>query len=148
MLLGPDLDLVARGNAELIGNWLALPGQLFLALIGMVIIPLAASSIVLGIAGTGGGETLRAVGMRLGFFVIWTTLAAATLGVVIAKMVRPGRGIQSADAGLPPPLRDPGALETFGCPIHRPRDTAGNDDAGAAGHADPSYSTEPYAISA
>lgn len=114
MVLGPDLDLVARGNANLIGNWLALPGQLFLALIGMVIIPLAASSIVLGIAGTGGGDTLKAVGMRLGFFVVWTTLAAASIGVFIARIVRPGRGIESEDAGLPLAPRDPGALETFG----------------------------------
>jgi len=35
----------------------------------MVIIPLAASSIVLGIAGTGGGEMLRSVGIRLAVFV-------------------------------------------------------------------------------
>lgn len=120
MLLGPDLALVGRGNANLIGNWLALPGQLFLALIGMVIIPLAASSIVLGIAGTGGGETLRAVGLRLGVFVVWTTLAAAMLGVVIAKFVRPGRGIESEDAGLPLPPRDPRDLETFGAPSMAP----------------------------
>lgn len=100
---GPDLDLVSRPDAELIGNWLSLPGQLFLAVIRMVIIPLAASSIVLGIAGTGGGEALRSVGIRLAVFVVSTTLAAAALGIAIAKAVRPGRGIESPDIFLPPP---------------------------------------------
>lgn len=114
ILLGPDLGLIGRRESDLIGAWLALPGQLFLALIGMVIIPLAASSIVLGITGTGGGDTLKAVGTRLGFFVISTTLAAASIGVIIAKSVRPGRGIVSEQAGLPLTPRDPGALETFG----------------------------------
>ena len=103
LVLGPDLDLIARSQSQLIGNWLALPGQLFLALIRMVIIPLAASSIVLGIAGTGGGEPLKAVGIRLAFFIVSTTLAAAALGIVIAKAVRPGRGISSPEMIMPPP---------------------------------------------
>lgn len=101
-LFGPDLELVTRSHADLIGKWLALPGQLFLALIRMVIIPLAASSIILGIAGTGGGEALKVVGVRLSVFVISTTLAATALGVAIAKTVRPGRGITSPEFMLPP----------------------------------------------
>ena len=114
LVLGPDMNLIDYRQAELIGDWLALPGQLFLALIGMVIIPLAASSIVLGIAGTGGGEALRNVGARLGVFVIGTTLAAAALGVGIAKLIRPGGGMTPDEVGLPLWPRDPGALETFG----------------------------------
>lgn len=109
-LLGPDLDLVGRPTAELAGDWLALPGQLFLALIGMVIIPLAASSIVLGIAGTGGGEVLRSVGLKLGVFVVSTTLMAAGLGVLLAKTVRPGHGMADDHAPVPP-LLPPGWVE-------------------------------------
>lgn len=109
VLLGPDLGLVGRRAADLLGSWLALPGQLFLGLIGMVIIPLAASSIVLGIAGTGGGAALKSVGMRLGVFVVSTTLAAAALGVVLAKAVRPGSGIGRPEVAPPPPGSVPDA---------------------------------------
>ncbi len=101
--LGPDAGLVGREAADLLGAWLALPGQLFLALIGMVIVPLASSSIVLGIAGTGGGDALKSVGLRLGVFVVTTTLAAAGLGIVLAKAIRPGSAIGHPQPALPPP---------------------------------------------
>ncbi len=109
VLLGPDLGLVGRAAADLLGAWLALPGQLFLALIGMVIIPLAASSIVLGITGTGGGEELRSVGLRFGAFVVTTTMAAAGLGIVLAKAVKPGSGIGRPEYVPPPPGSVPDA---------------------------------------
>jgi len=94
LLLGPDLDLISRTRADLIGDWLALPGKLFLALIRMVIIPLAASSIILGIAGSGGGEALRAVGRKLAAFVLLTTFAATLIGVSLARTIRPGRSME------------------------------------------------------
>ncbi|MEE2922082.1 MAG: dicarboxylate/amino acid:cation symporter [Pseudomonadota bacterium] len=104
LLLGPDLALIPRTRADLIGDWLALPGKLFLALIRMVIIPLAASSIVLGIAGSGGGEALRAVARKLIAFVLCTTLAATLIGVSLARTIRPGRTLEES-LPLPPSLK-------------------------------------------
>lgn len=100
LLLGPDLGLIPRADASLIGEWLGLPGNLFLALIRMVIIPLAASSIILGIAGTGGGEALRTVGRKLVTYVLMTTVFATLIGVTLARNIRPGR---SLDQYLPAP---------------------------------------------
>lgn len=94
LLLGPDLDFIPRDQAALIGDWLGLPGNLFLALVRMVIIPLAASSIVLGIAGTGGGEALRTVGRKLLVFVMLTTVSATLIGVSLARFIRPGRSLE------------------------------------------------------
>ncbi len=108
-LLGPDLGWVSRPQADLIGTWLALPGKLFLALIRMVIIPLAASSIVLGIAGSGGGEALRSVGRKLLVFVLLTTVMAASIGVTFARLVRPGRSI--GDHVPTPPSLKPDVLQ-------------------------------------
>ena len=87
-LLGPDLGWVSRPQADLIGTWLALPGKLFLALIRMVIIPLAASSIVLGIAGSGGGEALRSVG----------NAAAGAFGPRGVRAARRDGGVRRPDA--------------------------------------------------
>ena len=49
-LIGPDTGLVSAQSADLAGRWLALPGGLFLNLIQMVLMPLVAASIVLGLA--------------------------------------------------------------------------------------------------
>ncbi len=100
-LLGPDLSLVSRSDADIAGDWLALPGNLFLALIRMVIIPLAASSIILGIAGAGGGDALKAVGRKLIGFVLLTTAAAAFIGVALARTIRPGRSLDQTAPSIP-----------------------------------------------
>lgn len=108
LVLGPDLHLVSRETATLTGEWLALPGRLFLAAIRMVIIPLAASSIVLGVTGAGGGETLRAIGFRLGLFVLLTTGVATLIGATLAMSANFG-GATTAPGSVaeaPSPVAD------------------------------------------
>jgi Na+/H+-dicarboxylate symporter len=101
LALGPDLDLIPRDQAAVFGDWLGLPGNLFLALVRMVIIPLAASSIILGIAGTGGGEALRTVGRKLLTFVMLTTVTAVMIGISLARFIRPGRGLEQTYPSAP-----------------------------------------------
>lgn len=106
LLLGPDLDLVDRRTAALLGAWLALPGQLFLGLVGMVIIPLLATSIMLGLAGAGGGASLRSLGWRLAVYIVLTTVAAAALGSGLVSLLSPGAlvpDLSSSTAALPTP---------------------------------------------
>lgn len=40
MLLGPTVGWVSPQTAATVGNWLALPGKLFLSLIQMIVVPL------------------------------------------------------------------------------------------------------------
>nr|WP_321440356.1 dicarboxylate/amino acid:cation symporter [uncultured Hyphomonas sp.] len=101
LALGPDLDIIPRDQAAVFGDWLGLPGNLFLALVRMVIIPLAASSIILGIAGTGGGEALRTVGRKLLTFVMLTTVTAVMIGISLARFIRPGRGLEQTYPSAP-----------------------------------------------
>ena len=96
LLIGPDLNVVDRDVAELIGRWFALPGRLFIAAIRMVIIPLAASSIVLGVTGAGGGETLKSIGRRMGLFVLVTTLLGAFVGAFLATAAHSGASAQAS----------------------------------------------------
>ncbi len=110
LLVGPDLGLIDRALADLLGDWLALPGRLFLAAIGMVIIPLAASSIVLGIAGAGGGDTLKQVGRKFVFFVVSTTVTATIIGISFARLVRPGKGVIEASIPTPELKPDPASV--------------------------------------
>lgn len=92
-LLSPDLGLLDPRTADLLGAWMALPGQLFLGLIAMVLVPLIFGSIVGGITGAGSGENLRSIGLRLAGFILATTFAAAWIGVGLARWLTPGSGL-------------------------------------------------------
>lgn len=89
-LLGPSVGLVEPATGTLIGNWLAFPGQLFLATIQMIVIPLVIASVVRGLAASEDLEQLRKLGLRVtGFFVI-TTAVAASIGLWIGSLINPG----------------------------------------------------------
>ncbi len=103
MILGValGLGLSPRGGAwvpaatgEVIGAWLALPGQVFLALIQMIIVPLVVSSIVLGIAGGGSVEFVRRLGARIAPYFVSTTLVAVLIGTALVMWIEPGSYIE------------------------------------------------------
>lgn len=93
LLLSEQAGIVEPAVAEVIGLWLALPGKIFLALIAMVLIPLVFSSIVGGLSGAGSGAEMRSVGFRLAAFILATTTLAATVGVVLARWLEPGKDL-------------------------------------------------------
>jgi Na+/H+-dicarboxylate symporter len=95
-VLGPDTEWLAPDTSEVLGAWLALPGQIFLGLIAMVLIPLIFASIVGGLNGARSGDELRAIGLRLAAFVLATTFVAAWIGVLLASWLKPGVGVTGA----------------------------------------------------
>ncbi len=106
VLLGPDMGWLTPQTAETVGAWLALPGQIFLALIAMVLVPLIFASIIGGLTGAGSGAELRAVGLRLAGFILLSTLAAAWIGVALARWLVPGAGMSGlmpSSAAAPAP---------------------------------------------
>lgn len=100
IVLGPDVGWLAPQTSEAVGRWLALPGQIFLGLIAMVLVPLIFTSIVGGLTNAGSGADLRAVGSRLAGFIIVTTVAAAWIGVALAQWFKPGAGMAGAFTGV------------------------------------------------
>lgn len=104
LLLNDATGLIGRQTADMLGLWLALPGQVFLALIAMVLVPLIFCSIVGGLNGAESGGELRTVGLRLAGFILITTTAAAGIGVALAKYLQPGaalRGLAGAGPAKP-----------------------------------------------
>lgn len=89
-LLGPDLALVSPEKAITVGDWLALPGKLFLGLIGMVVSILVLASIIIGLNNSTGGNQLRSVGIKFTIFVLITTTLAAGLGISLGLLIKPG----------------------------------------------------------
>jgi len=93
-LLGPSTGLVSAEVARTLTSWLALPGDLFIRLVQMIMIPLVVASIIQGIAGDGDGERdrLARLGPLVGIYFVATTVVAILVGLVAALTIRPGRG--------------------------------------------------------
>jgi Na+/H+-dicarboxylate symporter len=94
--LGPTVGLVPRSTASLVGSWLALPGQIFLAAIQMVVVPLVFASVIRGIAASESLEQLRHTGLRTVLFFAATTTIAIGIGIGFALLIAPGRFLDAA----------------------------------------------------
>ncbi|XOV82801.1 MAG: dicarboxylate/amino acid:cation symporter [bacterium] len=91
LLLGPTVGWVDQDTGLLIGNWLALPGQLFLAVIQMIVVPLVVASVIRGLAASENVEQLRKLGLRASGYFVVTTGIAAFFGLGLASLLQPGQ---------------------------------------------------------
>ncbi|WP_088332848.1 dicarboxylate/amino acid:cation symporter [Lacimicrobium sp. SS2-24] len=97
ILLGPDLGWVSVGAVKNITAWLALPGQLFLAIIQMIVVPLVLASVVRGLAANNNPDALKKNGIIALLFIVGSTAIAAAIGIILALNIQPGSYI---DAGI------------------------------------------------
>ena len=109
VVIGPAVGIVDPAMGALVGNWLALPGLLFLAAVQMIVIPLVFASIILGLASSENVEQLKRLGTIVVLFFVATTAIAVVIGIWIANLVQPGRGlaaqlaVQTGAAAATPP---------------------------------------------
>ncbi|MBO6527964.1 dicarboxylate/amino acid:cation symporter [Erythrobacter sp.] len=116
ILLDPARGYIGEELARHISSWLALPSQIFLGLIAMVLIPLVFASIIGGLTGSGSSQALKAIGIRFAAFVVTATFVAAVIGVTLAQWLRPGNSVGALRAppgSLPPELAQNDATSTF-----------------------------------
>jgi Na+/H+-dicarboxylate symporter len=92
-LLGPSANLVPPDTARALGNWLAIPGKVFLVLIQMIVIPLIFASLILGIASSENMEQLRKLGLRVVVYFVATTVLAIVIGLAVTFIIQPGKFI-------------------------------------------------------
>jgi Na+/H+-dicarboxylate symporter len=90
LLLSPQNGWISKSTADVLGNWLALPGMLFLKLVQMIMIPLIVASIIIGIA-SNDKENLKRLGGGVFLYFISTTIISVTIGTVLALLFRPGK---------------------------------------------------------
>lgn len=93
LLLGPSTKLVDPGTGIIIGEWLSLPGYIFLGMLQMIVVPLIFASIIRGIAAGEDMEQLRKIGLRITGYFLVTTAFAIGIGLVIAFLIQPGNFI-------------------------------------------------------
>lgn len=79
VLLNPTTDLVSQSFSTWLANWLDLPGQIFIRLVQMVMIPLIITSIISGII-SNSTENLKSFGLQLLLYFIFTTTVAIIIG--------------------------------------------------------------------
>lgn len=96
ILLGPTVAWVKPEVANIIGNWLALPGQLFLTLIQMIVIPLVFASVIRGLSASENLEQLRSIGIRVVIYFVITTAVAILIGMTVALLIKPGAFVDSS----------------------------------------------------
>jgi len=98
-------------------DWVILPGDIFIAMLKMIIVPLVLSSVVLGVASAGSIDALKRVGIRIIPYFIMTTAVAITIGIGITSIVKPGLLIdQSLIGEISAPAVDTSALEGLSVP--------------------------------
>jgi len=95
VMLGPDLGLVSASTVKAITAWLALPGQVFLAIIQMVVVPLVVASIVRGLAANNNPAAIKKNGFIALIFIFISTGLAAAIGIGLALNIQPGQFVDA-----------------------------------------------------
>lgn len=97
LLLSPsNAGLVNIETATTLGEWIALPGMIFLGLLKMIVIPLVISSIILGIIDSGSLTFLRKMGTRVIPYFIITTFISISIGVLVMQTINPAQYISTS----------------------------------------------------
>ncbi len=104
-LVGPDLNFIDHTNAEArdvvltLGQWIALPGNIFLIMLRFIVIPLVISSVMLGIADGNDTSAIGMLGAGIIYFVITTTIAI-TIAFFVTSIIQPGAAMGAMTEGL------------------------------------------------
>ncbi len=90
LILSPQNSWLTKSTADAIGNWMALPGMLFLKLVQMIMIPLIVASIITGIA-SNSKENLKKLGGGVLLYFLSTTIISVSIGTILALLFQPGK---------------------------------------------------------
>ena len=71
-------------------------GKIFLSLLKMVVVPLVFTSLVSAVTGLRGQAGLKKLGAMTGGYYLLTSLLAILVGIVVANIVQPGKGVDYA----------------------------------------------------
>jgi Na+/H+-dicarboxylate symporter len=119
MILGIGLGAYFAAQPPWIGaetqthliNWLAFPGDLFIRLVQMIMIPLMFSSVVQGIAGGTSKDYLMKSGSKLVLYYGMTTTTVLTIAVLLASAIEPGSYIDASSLVTADMELEAGAVE-------------------------------------
>ena len=97
LLLAPSGGgIISESQALITGEWIALPGIIFLGLLKMVVIPLVICSIIIGVTDSGSMDFLKSMGAKLIPYFVITSFIAIAIGVAIVQIINPSQYINSS----------------------------------------------------
>ena len=96
LVVSPDTGYFSQKAALAIGEWVALPGKLFLAFIQMIVVPLILASIIWGLAASSDMQQLKSTGLWLGIYFLLTTIMCVVIGISLGLVIKPGSYITTA----------------------------------------------------
>lgn len=99
IVINPSSGIVSESFSSSVANWFDLPGQIFMRLVQMIMIPLIFASIISGIV-SNTSENLKTFGLRLLLYFVFTTTVAIFIGTVLTLFFEPGKYV-FAHGGLP-----------------------------------------------
>ncbi|MEX2588610.1 MAG: dicarboxylate/amino acid:cation symporter [Chitinophagales bacterium] len=94
LAINPSTGWVSKELSQTLGSWLNLPGDIFMKLVQMVMIPLIFASIISGLV-SNVSEDLKSFGLKLFLYFIFTTVVAIIFGIILAYQFKPGEFIRS-----------------------------------------------------
>ena len=100
ILFSPSMEVVKPETSETIGNWLAIPGNMFLGIIQMVVVPLVFASVICGLASSEDMDQLRKLGSRIVIYFVFTTVIAISIGLIVATLIKPGKYIDTSNINI------------------------------------------------
>lgn len=92
ILINPTNGIISAEVSTTLANWLDLPGQIFMRLVQMIMIPLIFASIISGIV-SNSSDKLKTFGLSLLAYFIFTTIVSITIGLVLTLIMKPGKYI-------------------------------------------------------
>lgn len=92
LILGVTGGMLLGDSFDVWGNFINGIGNIFLHAINMIVIPLVFLSTALGISTMGDSKSMGRIATKTFGFFILTAIVAASLGVVITSVLRPGYG--------------------------------------------------------
>jgi Na+/H+-dicarboxylate symporter len=90
ILLNPSTGLISENTSRVAGDWLDVPGHVFLRLVQMIMIPLIFASIITGIV-SNTSKNLKSFGLKLLLYFLFTTIVSIVIGLTITYIMKPGR---------------------------------------------------------
>ena len=103
VVLSPGVGLISTEEMQTLAPWVAMPGNLFLALVKMIMMPLVLSSIVLGISSSGDKSFLgRAASRVVPYFVMTTVVAVTIMDRWLSKSEQKAGETEGETGGLSP----------------------------------------------
>ncbi|MCW7507305.1 dicarboxylate/amino acid:cation symporter [Leptospira levettii] len=93
--LNPESGIVSKESINPYLPWLKLPGDLFLNLLQMIMIPLVIVSIALGVSSLKNLKDLWNLGSKTLIYFIFTTIISVCIGITLTLVSKPGYQIQN-----------------------------------------------------